>query len=173
RPRRRAGAAALAPRRAVRSLAIGQCLAQRRGGGTALAYRPRTDDGWRPAVARAAMGGVSCDRKRRVERRTGHHGRDRAARKIGAMSMKRAPSDDRRAGFTLIEALAALAVGSVIIMATAVLIHDVARHFDRGTRGAQEAERLMIAVERLAQDFNSARFVGRTAEGRASVAFTG
>jgi prepilin-type N-terminal cleavage/methylation domain-containing protein len=89
------------------------------------------------------------------------------------MSMKRVPSDDRRAGFTLIEALAALAVGSVIIMATAVLIHDVARHFDRGTRGAQEAERLMLAVERLAQDFNSARFVGWTTEGGRAVAFTG
>ncbi len=51
--------------------------------------------------------------------------------------MKRVPTGDRRAGFTLIEVLAALAVGSVIIMATAALIHDVARHFDRGTRGAQ------------------------------------
>jgi prepilin-type N-terminal cleavage/methylation domain-containing protein len=87
--------------------------------------------------------------------------------------MKRMPRSNRCAGFTLIEVLAALAVGSVIILATAALIHDVARHFDRGTRGAQEAERLMVAVERLAQDFNSARFVGWTAEGRASLAFTG
>jgi len=87
--------------------------------------------------------------------------------------MKRVPRDDRRAGFTLIEVLAALAVGSVIIMATAALIHDVARHFDRGTRGAQEAERLMLAVERLAQDFNSARFVGWTTERGTAVAFTG
>ncbi len=85
----------------------------------------------------------------------------------------RVPRDDRRAGFTLIEVLAALAVGSVIIMATAALIHDVARHFDRGTRGAQEAERLMLAVERLAQDFNSARYVGWTTEGGTAVAFTG
>jgi prepilin-type N-terminal cleavage/methylation domain-containing protein len=89
------------------------------------------------------------------------------------MSMKRVRSDDGRAGFTLIEALAALAVGSVIIMATAALIHDVARHFDRGTRGAQEAERLMLAVERLAQDFNSTRFVGWTTEGGPALAFTG
>jgi prepilin-type N-terminal cleavage/methylation domain-containing protein len=87
--------------------------------------------------------------------------------------MKRVPRDDRRAGFTLIEVLAALAIGSVIIMATAALIHDVARHFDRGTRGAQEAERLMLAVERLAQDFNSARFVGWTTEGGPAVAFSG
>jgi prepilin-type N-terminal cleavage/methylation domain-containing protein len=87
--------------------------------------------------------------------------------------MKRVARNDRCAGFTLIEALAALAVGSVIIMATAMLIHDVARHFDRGTRGAQEAERLMLAVERLAQDFNSARFVGWTTEGGPAVAFSG
>jgi prepilin-type N-terminal cleavage/methylation domain-containing protein len=87
--------------------------------------------------------------------------------------MKRVPGDDRRAGFTLIEALAALAIGSVIIMATAGLIHDVARHFDRGTRGAQEAERLMLAIERLAQDFNSARFVGWTTDGGTTAAFTG
>jgi prepilin-type N-terminal cleavage/methylation domain-containing protein len=87
--------------------------------------------------------------------------------------MKRVPRSNRCAGFTLIEALAALAVGSVIILATAALIHDVARHFDRGTRGAQEGERLMVAAERLAQDFNSARFVGWTIEGKPSVAFTG
>jgi prepilin-type N-terminal cleavage/methylation domain-containing protein len=87
--------------------------------------------------------------------------------------MQRAPREDRCAGFTLIEVLAALAVGSVIILAIATLIHDVARHFDRGTRGAEEAERLMLAVERLAQDFNSARFVGWTTEGGAALAFTG
>jgi prepilin-type N-terminal cleavage/methylation domain-containing protein len=87
--------------------------------------------------------------------------------------MKRVPRRNGRAGFTLIEVLAALAVGSVIILATAALIHDVARHFDRGTRGAQEGERLLVAVERLAQDFNSARFVGWTTKGGPSVAFTG
>lgn len=87
--------------------------------------------------------------------------------------MKRGPRSNRRAGFTLIEVLAALAVGSVVILAMAALIHDVARHFDRGTRGAQEAERLMVAVERLAQDFKSARFVGWTTESGASLAFTG
>jgi prepilin-type N-terminal cleavage/methylation domain-containing protein len=87
--------------------------------------------------------------------------------------MKRLPRSNRRAGFTLIEALAALAVGSVVILATAALIHDVARHFDRGTRGAQEGERLLVAVERLAQDFNSARFVAWTANGAPSLAFIG
>jgi len=87
--------------------------------------------------------------------------------------VKRMPPNDRRAGFTLIEVLAALAVGSVIILATGALIHDVAGHFDRGTRRAQAAERLMLAVERLAQDFNSIRYVAWTTDSGATAAFTG
>jgi prepilin-type N-terminal cleavage/methylation domain-containing protein len=91
--------------------------------------------------------------------------------------MRRAPKAGRRAdrqrGFTLIEVLAALAIASVIIMAVAALIYDAARHFDRGTRGVQEAERLILAVERLAQDFNSARFVTWSGESGAALAFTG
>jgi prepilin-type N-terminal cleavage/methylation domain-containing protein len=88
-----------------------------------------------------------------------------------------APKAGRRAdrgidGFTLIEVVAALAVASVIIIATAALVHNVARHFDRGTRGVQEAERLMLAVERLAQDFSAARFVAWTAASGTVLAFT-
>ncbi len=78
-----------------------------------------------------------------------------------------------RDGFTLIEVLAAFAIGSVIIIATAALIRDVALHFDRGTRGVNEAERLMLAVERLAADFGSARFVSRRTDGGSAVAFRG
>lgn len=77
-------------------------------------------------------------------------------------------------GFTLIEVLAALAIASVIIMASAALIHNVALFFDRGTRSVTEAERLMLAVERLAGDFSSARFVTRRTErGTGAVAFAG
>jgi prepilin-type N-terminal cleavage/methylation domain-containing protein len=79
----------------------------------------------------------------------------------------------RRDGFTLIEVLAAFAIASVIIIATAALIRDVALHFDRGTRGVTDAERLMLAVERLSADFGSARFVSRRTDGGAAVAFTG
>src|SRR5260370_14448268 len=68
------------------------------------------------------------------------------------------------AGFTLIEVLAAFAIASVIIMATAALIRDVAFHFDRGTRGVGDAERLMLAVERFSADFGSARVVFPTNE---------
>jgi prepilin-type N-terminal cleavage/methylation domain-containing protein len=77
-------------------------------------------------------------------------------------------------GFTLIEVLAALAIASVIIMASTALIHNVALFFDRGTRSVTEAERLMLAVERLAGDFGSARFVPRRTEQRtAAAAFAG
>jgi prepilin-type N-terminal cleavage/methylation domain-containing protein len=77
-----------------------------------------------------------------------------------------------RDGFTLIEVLAAFAIGSVIIVATVGLIRGVALHFDRGTRGVNEAERLALAVERLAADFGSARFVSRLATAGSAVAFT-
>lgn len=77
-------------------------------------------------------------------------------------------------GFTLIEVLAALAIASVIILASAALIHNIALFFDRGTRSVTEAERLMLAVERLAGDFSSARFVSRRIEqGTAAAAFAG
>jgi prepilin-type N-terminal cleavage/methylation domain-containing protein len=74
-------------------------------------------------------------------------------------------------GFTLIEALAALAIASVIIMASAALVHNVALFFDRGTRGVSDAERLMLAVGRLAGDFGSARFVWRRTDDGSAAAF--
>jgi prepilin-type N-terminal cleavage/methylation domain-containing protein len=76
-----------------------------------------------------------------------------------------------RDGFTLVEVLAALAIASVIIIASAALIRNVAVYFDRGTRGATEAERLILAVGRLADDFGSARFVSRRTTNGAAIAF--
>jgi len=60
-------------------------------------------------------------------------------------------SAHRRDGFTLIEVLAARAISSVIIGATVTLIHMVAGNFDRGTRGVNAADGLMLAVQRLAR----------------------
>jgi prepilin-type N-terminal cleavage/methylation domain-containing protein len=79
----------------------------------------------------------------------------------------------RQRGFTLIEAIAALAISSVIIAATATLIHSVARNFDRGTRGVDAADSLMLAVERLAADFASARFVTWMTASGPALAFKG
>ena len=78
------------------------------------------------------------------------------------------------AGFTLIEVLAALAIASVVIVATVALIHDVALNFDRGTRTANDADRLLLTIERLAADFASARLVPQTgASAKAQAAFAG
>jgi prepilin-type N-terminal cleavage/methylation domain-containing protein len=86
------------------------------------------------------------------------------------MGKRRTPAG--RDGFTLIEVLAALAIASVIILASTTLIHNVALFFDRGTRGAADAERIMLGVERLASDFGSARFVPRrAADGATAIAF--
>src|SRR5215218_6897572 len=88
------------------------------------------------------------------------------------MKMRRKRMHAGSDGFTLIEVLAALAIASVIIMASTALIHNVALFFDRGTRSVTEAERLMLAVERLAGDFSSSRFVSRrTEQGTAAAAF--
>ncbi len=74
-------------------------------------------------------------------------------------------------GFTLIEVLAALAISSVIIMATVALIDTVAKNFDRGTRGIDAADRLMQTVQRLTEDFGSARFVVWRGESGPALAF--
>jgi len=65
-----------------------------------------------------------------------------------------------------------LAITSVIMVGMTALIHDVARNFDRGTREATEGERLLLAVERLAKDFGSARFVVWNTKNGPAVAFT-
>jgi general secretion pathway protein J len=89
------------------------------------------------------------------------------------MAAPRTMPSVRLAGFTLVEALAALAVAAVILVATAALMRNVALHFDRGTRGVDEAERVLLAVERLSGDFGSARFVARMSETGPAVAFMG
>src|SRR3954454_24666968 len=126
----------------------------------------------RPGSAEAAA--ISRDGKRGVGLRSGHYGRNDTSRQAGAMKMQRGQARVGCDGFTLVEVLAALAIASVIIMASAALIHNVALFFDRGTRAVTEAERLMLAVERLAGDFGSARFVPRRTEQRtAAAAFAG
>jgi prepilin-type N-terminal cleavage/methylation domain-containing protein len=85
------------------------------------------------------------------------------------------PNDgtDGRHGFTLLELLAALAIASVIIAATGALVRNVAHYFDRGTRAVSDGERLVLAIERVAADIGSARFITTTSQGRIGTAFVG
>jgi prepilin-type N-terminal cleavage/methylation domain-containing protein len=76
-------------------------------------------------------------------------------------------------GFTLLELLAALAIGAVILAAVAALVRNVALNFDRGTRTVNEGEHLLLAVERLAADIGGARFVTVAGAATATVAFFG
>lgn len=82
-------------------------------------------------------------------------------------------SAQQRDGFTLIEALAALAISSVIIVTTVTLIHTVAGNFDRGTRGVDAADGLTLALQRLASDFSAARYTVWTTQTGLAVAFKG
>jgi general secretion pathway protein J len=68
-------------------------------------------------------------------------------------------TQDRRQGFTLVEVLAAFAVASVVIVATAALMHNLVLTFDRGTGRVDAGERLLLAADRLAADIGAARFV--------------
>lgn len=79
---------------------------------------------------------------------------------------------DRCGGFTLIETLAALAITAVILVAAAGLVHDFVMGFDRGTRTITTADRLVLAVERLAGDFAAARFAPKAVDAGSGVAFT-
>jgi len=79
----------------------------------------------------------------------------------------------RKRGFSLIELLAALAIASVILAAVSALVRNVALNFDRGTRAVTDGERLILAIERLAADFGSARLVRTPGAGNAAAAFIG
>jgi prepilin-type N-terminal cleavage/methylation domain-containing protein len=80
---------------------------------------------------------------------------------------------DARAGFTLIETLAALAIASVIILSTGALIHQSVFFFDHGTRTVDQSEKLALAVESLTRDFGAARFVLQKNGNSQTAAFIG
>src|SRR5438105_3121570 len=74
-------------------------------------------------------------------------------------------------GFTLLEILAALAIVSVIILMIVSLVGNVSHYFDRGARRVSSAESLVLAVDRLADDFGSARFLHQPRGGVATATF--
>lgn len=78
-----------------------------------------------------------------------------------------------RAGFTLVETLAALAIGAVIILSAGALIHQSVFFFDRGTRSVDQSEQLALAVDSLTRDFGAVRFVLQKNVGGIGAAFIG
>ena len=78
-----------------------------------------------------------------------------------------------RAGFTLIETLAALAITSVIILSTGGLLYQSVFFFDRGTRTVDQTEQLALAIDSLTRDFGAARFAVQNNGGSAKAAFIG
>jgi prepilin-type N-terminal cleavage/methylation domain-containing protein len=86
--------------------------------------------------------------------------------------MRRRRADAGRHGFSLLELLAALAIAAVIIAASTALVHNVALHFEQGTRTVSNDERVILAIERLAADIGSARFVPRTTDDRSAPSTT-
>jgi prepilin-type N-terminal cleavage/methylation domain-containing protein len=78
-----------------------------------------------------------------------------------------------RAGFTLVEMLAALAIVSMIILSTGTLVHQGAFFFDRGTRAIDVNEQLALAIDCLTRDFGAVRFVQQTITNGTTVAFSG
>ncbi|MGN1289587.1 MAG: type II secretion system protein J [Bradyrhizobium sp.] len=89
------------------------------------------------------------------------------------MSAALRPGRHAARGFTLIEVLAALAIGSAVIAATAVLINNVALNFDRRTGLVGKTDQLLLAVDRLATDIGSARQVKQGDGADAAAAFNG
>jgi general secretion pathway protein J len=90
--------------------------------------------------------------------------------------VSRQPADSSssdQSGFTLIETIAAFAIGSVVILASAAVLHNVVFSFDRGTSRVANGERLAVAAERLATDIGSAGFVLQKTSANALAAFTG
>jgi type II secretion system protein J len=79
---------------------------------------------------------------------------------------------ERRAGFTLIESLVALAITSLIVLSAGALIRDGLFYFDRGTRAVDETEEFALAVDCLTRDFGAARFVRPKGGDRRAASFT-
>ena len=78
----------------------------------------------------------------------------------------------RHRGFTLVEALAAFAVASVVMIGIGALVHNVGLAFDRGTGAVGRSERLLLAFARLAEDFAAVRFVQRKTDAGLEAMFT-
>jgi general secretion pathway protein J len=86
--------------------------------------------------------------------------------------MKRANPDPRVAGFSLIEAMATLALTAVIILALSSVAGQWLPNWRRGFVDLQRADLLGIGLERLVDDLSAAEYVTRSA-GAAAPLFEG
>jgi general secretion pathway protein J len=86
--------------------------------------------------------------------------------------MKRANSDARVAGFSLIEAMATLALTATIILALSSVAGQWLPNWRRGFVDLQRADLLGIGLERLVDDLSAAEYVTRSA-GDAAPLFEG
>ena len=86
--------------------------------------------------------------------------------------MKRANSDSRVAGFSLIEAMATLALTATIILALSSVAGQWLPNWRRGFDDLQRTDLLGIGLERLVDDLSAAEYVTRAA-GAATPLFEG
>jgi len=71
----------------------------------------------------------------------------------------RAPGNSREAGFTLIEALVALALTGLVLSAMATLTAQFLPNWNRGIDRIQHSELIGISMQRIAADLASAEFI--------------
>jgi general secretion pathway protein J len=81
--------------------------------------------------------------------------------------MKRANSDSLAAGFSLIEAMATLALTAAIILALSSVVGEWLPNWRRGFVDLQRADLLGVGLERLVDDLSAAEYVTRSAGARA------
>jgi len=75
------------------------------------------------------------------------------------MSARRRVRPDGRAGFTLLEALVAMALTALIVSALAALTAQWLRSWDRGLVRIEQDEQLALRLERLVEDLAAAEFI--------------
>jgi len=79
----------------------------------------------------------------------------------------------RRAGFTLIESLVALAITSLIAVSAGALFRDGIFYFDRGTQAVDRTEQFALAIDCLTRDFGAVRFMERKGGDMRKATFVG
>ena len=80
--------------------------------------------------------------------------------------MKRTNSDSRVAGFSLIEAMATLALTATIILALSSVAGQWLPNWRRGFVNLQRADLLGVGLEQLVDDLSAAEYVTRSGEAR-------